>query len=140
MSVGVTPDDIAARLGRPLTSAEATQVPVWIGDAEWLISQRADRLGVTVDPDVASRVVALAVTAMAQRPDDATQVDVAVDDGRVSRRYSSSTGRVAILDEWWAELGLSVATGAWTHDAGGPGTALPYKWIGPDRWVRTQSW
>jgi hypothetical protein len=45
-----------------------------------------------------------AVAAHIRNPDDATQVDVAVDDGRVSKRYASGTGRVTIIDEWWDML------------------------------------
>ena len=35
------------------------------------------------DPEALDRVVTLAVVAMARKPDDATTVDVAIDDGRV---------------------------------------------------------
>ena len=102
--MAVTTDDIAKRLGRSLSTAEVAQVEAWIGDAEWLIDSRAARLGLSVDPDVQDRVVALAVVEMARNPQNETQVDVAIDDGRVSKRYSSGSGRVTIRDEWWALL------------------------------------
>ena len=105
----VSIDQIEDRLGRPLTEAEQRQVPLWIEDAEASIEHRMQRLGVAeVDLAVMSRVVQKAVTAMAKRPDDATRVDIAVDDGRVGKTYSSSTGEVTIKDEWWDELGLTV--------------------------------
>lgn len=104
----VSIDQIEDRLGRPLTEAEQRQVPLWIEDAEAAIEHRMQRLGVTqVDLTVRSRVVQKAVTAMAKRPDDATRVDIAVDDARVGKTYSSSTGEVTIKEEWWDELGLT---------------------------------
>ena len=104
----VSIDQIEDRLGRPLTEAERRQVPLWIEDAEAAIERRMIRLGVSqVDVNDRVRVVQKAVTAMARRPDDATRVDVAVDDGRVGRTYSSRTGEVTIKEEWWDELGLA---------------------------------
>ena len=50
------------------------------------------------------------MVAQVRRPDDATQVTKSVDDGSVTRTYKSSRGRVDILDEWWALLGV-VASG-----------------------------
>ena len=104
----VSIDQIEDRLGRPLTEAEQRQVPLWIADAEAAIERRMIRLGVSqVDVNDRVRVVQKAVTAMARRPDDATRVDIAVDDARVGKTYSSSTGEVTIKDEWWDELGLT---------------------------------
>ena len=104
----VSIDQIEDRLGRPLTEAEQRQVPLWIEDAEAAIERRMSRLGVSqVDVNDRVRVVQKAVTAMARRPDDATRVDIAVDDARVGKTYSSSTGEVTIKDEWWDELGLT---------------------------------
>lgn len=123
--MAVTTDDIAARLGRSLSAAEAAQVGLWIGDAEYLIAARAERLERTVDPDVRDRVVALAVVEMARNPNNETQVDIAVDDGRVSRRYSSSQGRVGITDEWWTWLGLLGEPGAFSTR---PGFEPDYIW------------
>ena len=116
--MAVTTDDIAKRLGRSLSTAEVAQVEAWIGDAEWLIDSRAARLGLSVDPDVQDRVVALAVVEMARNPQNETQVDVAIDDGRVSKRYSSSTGKVGITDEWWSWLGLAGSSSAFSTRPG----------------------
>ena len=112
--MAVTTDDIAARLGRSLSAAEAAQVALWIGDAEYLIDARAERLDRTVDLDVRDRVVALAVVEMARNPNNETRIDSAVDDARVSRTISSSSGRVGITDEWWSWLGLAGSVGAFS--------------------------
>lgn len=116
--MAVTTDDIAARLGRSLTTAEAAQVALWIGDAEYLIDARAERLERTVDLDVRDRVVALAVVEMARNPNNETRIDSAVDDARVSRTISSSSGRVGISDEWWTWLGLVDELGAFSTRPG----------------------
>ena len=132
----ITPADIAAALGRPAPaqdSADYAQWSMWISDALMLIEARLGDLS-ALNPTRLDYVVREAVVAMVRRPDDSTQVDVAIDDGRVSRRYSSSAGRVAIDEDWWADLGLSLAAGAWTHQAG-PRGSQSYMWTGPDTWV-----
>lgn len=122
--MAVSIDKIAARLGVATPdsgSVKAAQWQEWIGDAEALIELRATRLGVSLeslDPHARDRVVALAVVAMARRPDDSTMVDVSVDDGRVSRHYSTGGGRVTILDEWWVDLGLVGEPGAFSTRPG----------------------
>ena len=52
-----------------------------------------------------------AVAAIVRNPDDATSVDVQIDDGRVSKRYSSSSGKVS-LEDWWDTLWPEVNTDA----------------------------
>lgn len=122
--MAVTLDDIAERLGvatPEVTSPQGKQWAKWIGDALDMIDARAQRLGVdlaTVDPERVDRVVELAVVAMARKPDDATTVDVSIDDGRTMKSYKSSTGRVGILDEWWFDLGLSDNSGAFSTRPG----------------------
>lgn len=99
-----TIEDVALELGEPTpTGAKANQWQVWLNRAERLIVRRFGSLD-GLDPATVSDVEAMAVAAKAARPDAATQVDMQVDDGRVSKRYESSTGRVEILDEWWAML------------------------------------
>ena len=98
----VTPEMVAIAAGRPvppLGSETRQQWEMWVGDALMLIRNRLDLA--TLDADVVDYVVREAVKAVVLRPDDATQVEVAIDDGRVSKRYESSTGRVTILDAWW---------------------------------------
>ena len=135
--MAVTLDDIAERLGVATpepTSTQGKQWTKWIADAVALIEGRAERVGVDlsgIDPDRVDRVVELAVVAMARKPDDATTVDVSVDDGRVLRSYQSSTGRVGILDEWWADLGLLDNSGAFSTRPGFEPDRLCPQWWEP---------
>jgi hypothetical protein len=131
--VTVTPETIAVALGRTTPepgSLIADQWQMWIGDAEMLIDVRKTELGVTTDLDsnALDYVIREAVTAHVRRPDDATQVTVSVDDGSMSKTYRSGRGRVEILDEWWALLGLTPPTGgAFSVDTVGSSSAhLPW--------------
>lgn len=104
--MSVTPADIAVALGRTapaLGSTEHDQWAMWVADALMLIAARLGDVSL-LDQDRLDYVVREAVVAQVRRPDDVTSVDVAVDDGRVSKRYSSGSGRVTIRDEWWALL------------------------------------
>lgn len=104
--MAVTPADVAVVLGRTAPAAgslELAQWEVWIGDARMLISARWADLD-ALDQTRLDYVVREAVVAHVRRPDDATSVEVAVDDGREARTYKSGKGRVVILDEWWALL------------------------------------
>lgn len=104
--MSVTPADIAVALGRTapaLGSTEHDQWAMWVADALMLITARLGDVSL-LDQDRLDYVVREAVVAQVRRPDDVTSVDVAVDDGRVSKRYSSGSGRVTIRDEWWALL------------------------------------
>lgn len=122
--MAVTLDDIAARLGVATpdsNSPQGKQWVTWIGDAEALIDIRAAALGVdraALDPELVDRVVALAVVAMARKPDDSTMIDVSVDDGRVMKRYTTSTGVVGIEDTWWGWLGLRGESAAFSTRPG----------------------
>jgi len=108
--VAVTIDAIATDLGVVTPAAgsiTADQWEMWIGDAEMLIEERRIRVGFEgpVDPAKVDYAVRKAVVAHIKKPDDATQVTVAVDDGSTSRRYESGKGMVS-LDDWWDYLGL----------------------------------
>lgn len=97
----VTPASVAIIAGVSEPSDDVVQRwEYWINSALLLI---AARLGDTslLDQNVLDYVVGEAVAAMVRRPEDYTQIDVQVDDGRLSKRYESGKGRVAILDEWW---------------------------------------
>jgi hypothetical protein len=113
--MAVTPANIAVDLGRAAPtpgSPTYLQWELWITDAELLIANRRALLPeVTVDPATLDYVVRQAVLAHVKKPDDATQVTIAVDDGSSSRRYESGKGRVTILDEWWDDLGLALDDG-----------------------------
>ena len=108
MTVAV--EDIATALGQdppPSGSTQYDQWTMWINDAVMLIRTEAARRGVDpvdLDQAVVDYVTREAVVAQVRRPDDATSVEIAIDDGREARRYSTSRGRVTILPEWWELL------------------------------------
>jgi hypothetical protein len=112
----VTPATIAVAMGRTAPdsgSVTEQQWQMWIDDALMLIDARKTALEITDDLDAAALdyVVREAVVSQVRRPDDATQVTISVDDGSTSKTYRSGRGRVEILDEWWALLGLTPPTG-----------------------------
>lgn len=129
--MSVTPEMLAVALGQSAPEAGSVteqQWQMWVDDALMLIEARRVLLGAEV-PDEArlDYVVREAVAAHIKRPDDATQVTIAVDDGSSSRSYKSGKGRVTILDEWWALLGLVESSGAFSIDTVAFGTAhLPW--------------
>ena len=116
LTTTVTPAMIAVALGVAAPdsgSAKAEQWQMWIDDVLMLVGARADEItpAPTVDQARLDYVVRQAVAAQARRPDSATQVTTSVDDGSVLKTYRSSAGRIDILDEWWALLGLTSAGG-----------------------------
>jgi len=106
----VTVEMVAVALGMAAPepdSITARQWAMWIDDAEMLIETRRVLLGAeTIDQAKLDYVVREAVVSHVRKPDDATQVTISVDDASTSRTYQSGKGRVTILDEWWALLGL----------------------------------
>lgn len=105
--MAVTPDQIAVELGRTVPSAtdpEFAQWELWIADALFQIAKRPGLVFAELDPETVDYVVRKAVVRHVRRPDEATQVTVAVDDGSMSRTYRSARGDVDIADEWWAML------------------------------------
>lgn len=99
----VIPEDIAIALGRTTPepgSIEFAQWEMWVNDAVMLITARLGDPN-ALDGDKVRYVVREAVVAHIRKPDDSTQVEVAIDDARASRTYSSSKGRVTIIDDWW---------------------------------------
>ena len=130
--MSVTPAMLAVALGQAAPGAGSVteqQWQMWIDDAEMLIEARRALLGAEV-PDAAKLdyVVREAVAAHIKRPDDATQVTVSVDDASSSRSYQTGKGRVTILDEWWALLGLVEASGAFAIDMVGNAFAGHLAW------------
>ena len=130
--MAVTPETIATALGRTITLGDTAylQWELWIGDAQMLIQARKTELGIVPALDEATYdyVVREAVVNQVRRPDDASQVTVSIQDASTSRSYSSSKGRVFILDEWWVLLGLtSPSGGAFSIDTfGGSGSHLEF--------------
>lgn len=109
----VIPEDIAIALGRTTPEAgslEFAQWEMWVNDAVMLITARLGDPNV-LEGDKVRYVVREAVVAHIRKPDDATQVEIAVDDARSSRTYRTSKGRVTIIDEWWDLLKPSDTTG-----------------------------
>lgn len=106
--MSVTPSEVAAELGRPAPDSGSDQYKqweLWIADAVGEIDYYQQKHHLP-DPDsvVLDRVVRRAVAAQVRRPDDATQVSVAIDDGRVERTYTSGSGQVTIRPDWWRLL------------------------------------
>ena len=102
--------DVAAHLGRPLSAAETGQVELWIG---WLEADIDARLpGMPFEVVTAQRVIVQSIAAYMDNPTAATQVSFQVDDGAVTKRYTSSSGRVQVLPELWADLGYVEASGS----------------------------
>ena len=110
--MAVIPSDVAVVVGQPTPTdpAQYAQWEYWIRSALTLIGAR---LGDTslLDQDRLDYVVTEAVAAMVKRPEDYTQIEVQVDDGRVAKRYESGKGRVVILDEWWNLLAPGLSRG-----------------------------
>lgn len=129
--MAITPEHIAVALGRTAPESATSkyeQWSMWISDALMLIGARLGDLN-EIDQGKLDYVVREAVVAQIRRPDDATQVAVSVDDGNVSRTYSSSAGRVTIRDEWWALLsGNSTRGTAFSITPGGSGCSQHLPW------------
>jgi hypothetical protein len=119
--MSVTPAMLAVALGQAAPESGSLtdlQWEMWIDDAVMLIETRRAQLGVleALDEAKVDYVVREAVVAHIKKPDDATQVTIAVDDSSSSRTYQSGKGRVSILDEWWVLLGLTESKGAFSLD------------------------
>jgi hypothetical protein len=128
--MAVTPETIAVALGRTAPApdaAEYAQWDMWIADARMLIAARLGDL-FALDQDALDYVVREAVVAQVRRPDDATSVEVRVDDGAVGRTYRTSAGRVTIRDEWWDLLSPSDSTAGAFSIRVGPGESAHLPW------------
>lgn len=118
--MAVTPADVAVTLGRPAPAdgtPEFAQWSLWISYAERAIVRRAERLCIdpdTLDADDVAMVVREAVAAKVRNPDGIKRTDVAIDDGRISKDYTTGTGQVTILPEWWAILFPGAESGAFS--------------------------
>jgi len=130
--MSVTPSMLAVALGLAAPepgSITEQQWELWISDAEMLIEARRLSIDPTLVIDEAKLdyVVRESVVSHIRKPDDATQVSVAIDDGSTTKSYKSGKGRVTILDEWWLFLGLTETNGAFAIDMVGVSTIhLPW--------------
>lgn len=119
--MAVTPTHVGLTLTPVVipSTAQIEQWSMWIADAVRQIERWAECNGYDVaalnSQDV-DFVVREAVAAKVERPSSATQVEIAIDDGRVTRRYESSTGQITIRDEWWDLLRpvAAASSGAFT--------------------------
>lgn len=119
--MAVTPENIAVSLGVAAPEPDSLtdkQWLQWIDDANMLIDLRVEKMGATEPSEIVrDYVVRESVVAHVRKPDDATQVTVAVDDGSTSKTYASGKGRPSITDDWWEMLGLAEkSTGAFSID------------------------
>lgn len=107
-------DDVAARLGRPLSDAELTQVCAFLEDAEIEIKSRIPDLDdrVADSEEYLKRVVkveASAVTRLIRNPDGY----IGETDGNYSYQlnWRLNTGAIEITDKEWSQLGLNKGAG-----------------------------
>lgn len=104
-------DQIGTLLRRsPLPDADLVLADLLAGWTIDTITQRAALEAVVIAPDLVERVVVKAVARyMSSGPMGVASETVRVDDGQMTRQYSTTItpGDVEILDEWWTELGLS---------------------------------
>lgn len=112
--MAVTPSDVAISLGAscpdPIPDEQWLQ---WISDVNMLIQDWAARNGYVyaeMSPSALDFVIRETVADRAKNPDGATQVEVSVDDGRVSRRYQTASGTFRVRDEWWDLLRPATAS------------------------------
>ena len=130
--MSVTPGMLAVALGQAapgVGSVTELQWQMWVADALMLIESRRLSVAPTlvIDQVKLDYVTREAVVAHIKKPDDATQVTIAVDDASTSKSYKSGKGRVTILDEWWPLLGLVETSGAFSVDMVGFGSRhLPW--------------
>lgn len=102
--MAVTPADVAVELGRSTpTPSETDRYQSWIDQALYLIEKRLGDVSLLDAADV-DYVVLMAVAEHARNPESATQVSISVDDGSVSKSYTSGSDRVTIWDDLWAML------------------------------------
>lgn len=104
------PSDVSARLGRPLTEEEATQVEALLDDAEIEIKHKIRDLADRAEDDPAYlqkvvRVEASAVARLMRNPDGY----VAETDGNYSYQlnWRLTTGQIEITPGEWRLLGVS---------------------------------
>ena len=94
-----TVEDVSVSLGRSLSDAEADQVEQWLNDAELQIRVRLGPIA-GLDQEAVAFVEREAVVLKLRNPEG--YASESVDD--YTYRWGSSSGRVAILDDWWALL------------------------------------
>ncbi|SHX54882.1 Phage protein Gp19/Gp15/Gp42 [Mycobacteroides abscessus subsp. abscessus] len=107
-----TPADVSGRLGRELSTDEATMVATRLNDAELIIKSRIPDLDDQIDDDkidvdLVKMIEANAVVRLVRNPNAYTGET----DGNYSYQinWKTATGELEILDNEWALLGISQA-------------------------------
>lgn len=138
-------DDVAKRLGRPITSAEEIdQVNAWLSDVETIIRARIPDLDERIwtgrlDQGVLVMVEASAVVRKVINPEGVRQTSKtrSLDDWSETQSETRdrvlSDGQLSLTDEEWALL-TSISNGAWTIHPYGGQWANGY-WRHTDLWV-----
>ncbi len=107
--------DVAARLGRPLSTAESAWVPSLLDDVEAMITTRIpdldDRISATpptIDQATVIRVESWVVVRFLKNPDGKLQESI--DDYSFTRDRAVSAGTLALTDEEWDQILPSTGT------------------------------
>lgn len=109
------PEDVESRLGRPLTTEEATQTPVLLSDVELLIRSRIPDLDALVESGailegLVVMIEANAVVRVLRNPEGFRQEQEG--DYMYTRAAATASGALTITDDEWRLLGVSA--GAFT--------------------------
>lgn len=134
-----TATDIADRLGRELDETEARIVSARLADAELLITSRIPDLAAqvtagTIDPAAVTMVEADAVLRLIRNPEGY----VTETDGNYSYQIDQrvATGRLVILDDEWALLGVRASVFTMAPKLHVPGDCFGdywwHHWMDPD--------
>lgn len=104
-----SPSDVSDRLGRPLSTDEATQVAALLGDVEVLIKSRIPDLDDQVDAEDISEALVVMIEAnsvvrLLRNPNGYTSET----DGEYSYQinWRLASGSLSITDDEWALLGV----------------------------------
>jgi hypothetical protein len=138
----VTPDDVAARIGRPLTAAEAEQVAVWEADLVALVEAKGVDLAARIASGALSAAVVTAVFASAiirvlRNPKGLRQRTESIDDYSITETVdtTASAGAIYLSDDEWDLLAPGSTGEAFTiRSYGEPGHRYG-AWVHPDQWV-----
>ena len=138
--MAVTPAQVGVEVGIPTpTSEQQTQWQSWIDQAYYLIERRYGEGYTTPSVADVDYVVLKVVAAQVDPARYATQVDVQVDDARISRRFATTTGR-RTLDDWWDFLDpdpVDTNGGAFTIDPTGEADSYC---VDTRNWRTSASW
>jgi hypothetical protein len=133
-----TVDDVAVRLGRPITEpAEIAQVGVWLDDVEIIIRSRVPTLDELVSAGTPTETVVVmvesnAVVRMVRNPEGKTQERI--DDYSWGMPADPNAGTLYLTDYEWGLLEPGSSDGAWTIQPGA-GVWQNGMWVHPDVWV-----